>query len=88
MWIYNRLIIRKKGKTEEFVIRRIRCGESKETSTLQLLPLQKLLKANQDFIHNKDIFDEMAMTFSISTIINEYESSGRCAGIVTTACSF
>lgn len=73
MWIHNRAIVRAKTELKagpEFVLRRLRLSESRETSTVELLPVS----ACPD--------DAQAIRLTLDVVERDYEATGKTMSIL------
>lgn len=76
IWVYNRAIVREKGSTTEFVIRRCRLQASREASTLELIPVSECAE------FQPDVWDRIAVQLPMDEFLTRYESTGRAMGVM------
>ena len=75
IWLTNRVIVRRKGaKAPLFVLRRLRLAETRQTSTVQLVPYEMCNKPSQ--------WDATAITLSVGEVEDHYEPAGRSVGVM------
>ncbi len=71
MWLYNRAIVTRKSDGIEFVLRRLRLEDSRETSTVELIPVN-LCKYFQP-----KTWDVAAIRVSLDVVETAYTSAGQ-----------
>lgn len=70
MWIHNRAIVREKASGSEFVLRRLRLKESREASTVELLPVSACPEEND------------AIRLTLDVVERDYESTGKTMSVL------
>lgn len=69
LWVYNRAIVRDKASRVEFMIRGLRFGESRETTTAELVLVSDL---------NPDLpYQGLKLKLSIAELEEQYEPTGK-----------
>jgi hypothetical protein len=69
LWIYNRAIVQEKVSRVEFMIRGLRFGESRETTTAELVLVSDL---------NPDLpYQGLKLKLSIAELEEQYEPTGK-----------
>lgn len=63
LWVYNRAIIRSKSDQQEYVVCHYRVESSRDTSTVELVPIEDL--------------KGLKRTLSLAEIEDNYEPTGR-----------
>jgi hypothetical protein len=74
LWLHNRVIVRKKGtQGPEFVLRALRCGSSREDTTIEIIPVESCNVSRTEY-------DSVAI-LSVGDVEDNYESTGRTMSI-------
>ena len=75
LWLHNRVIVRKKGtRGPEYVLRGLRCGSSREDTTIEIIPVESCDVRRTEY-------DSVAVILSVGDVEDNYESTGRTMSI-------
>lgn len=88
MWLCNRAIVRAKTELKAgptFVLRRLRLNESRETSTVELLPVSACPDVLENYgmakLHEAER-DAQAIRLTLDVVERDYEATGKTMSIL------
>lgn len=75
LWIFNRAIVQRKTDDVLFVLRRLRCGPSREETSVELIPVDACY---WEGVYN---FDGIAQRIPIATLEEGFTSTNKIMSI-------
>jgi hypothetical protein len=83
LWLHNRAVVRRKGTTEpEYVLRRLKCGETRASTTVELVVVTKELLSREGLLRCPAYVYEGA-EHPVAEVEDHYELTGKIMSILS-----
>jgi hypothetical protein len=87
LWLHARVAVRRKGtEGPVYMLRRLRLAATRETSTVQLLPVEMVLDVIENWFASQLLEDKRglaSLTLAIGVVEDQWEPTGKVYSILT-----